>query len=95
MGIIKNKTMERQIMICECHSLEHQVTFWYDEEDNVLHTEIHLTTHKNFLKRLWYGLKYTFGYRSRYGSWDDMIFKPEDLLKLNRHLCDIGPTPQN
>lgn len=27
--------MERQIMICECHSLEHQVTFWYDEEDEL------------------------------------------------------------
>jgi len=28
--------MERQIMICECHSLEHQVIFWYDEEDGDL-----------------------------------------------------------
>ena len=54
--------MERQIMVCECHSLEHQVTFWYDEEDSLLYNEINLTTHRNFFKRLWYGLKYAFGY---------------------------------
>jgi hypothetical protein len=83
--------MERQIMICECNSLEHQVTFWYEEEDDILYNEIHLTTHRNFFKRLWYGLKYAFGYRSRYGAWDEMMFKPEDLLKLREHL-DIHTT---
>jgi len=40
---------------------------------------------------LWYGLKYAFGYRSRYGAWDEMMFKPEDLLKLREHL-DIHTT---
>jgi len=83
--------MERQIMICECNSLEHQVTFWYDEEYDILYNEIHLTTNRNFFKRLWYGLKYAFGYRSRYGAWDEMMFKPEDLLKLREHL-DIHTT---
>jgi len=78
--------MERQIMICECNSLEHQVTFWYDEEDDLLYNEIHLTTYRNFFKRLWCGLKYTFGYRSRYGAWDSTMFKPEDLVKLRKHL---------
>jgi len=87
--------MERQIMVCECHSLEHQVTFWYDEEDSLLYNEINLTTHRNFFKRLWYGLKYAFGYNSRYGAWDSTIFKPEDLLKLNKHLCDMYPRPQD
>ena len=40
--------MERQ-MICECRSLEHQVIFWYDDEDGDLYCEPHLTTHRNFL----------------------------------------------
>ena len=78
--------MERRILICECNSLEHQVTFWYDEEDNMLYNEIHLTTNRNFIKRLWYGLKYAFGYKSRYGAWDSTIFKPNDLVKLRRYL---------
>lgn len=74
--------MERIIMICECSSLEHQVIFWYDEEDNELHCEPHLATGRNFFKRLWFGLKYTFGYKSRLGAWDETMFKDEDLKKL-------------
>lgn len=73
-------------MICECNSLEHQVIFWYDEEDKILYCEPHLTTHKNFFKRLWHSLKYIFGYKSKYGSWDSTLFKDEDLKKLKKHL---------
>lgn len=78
--------MERIVMICECHSLEHQVIFWYDEEDSELYCEPHLTTHRNFFKRLWRGLKYTFGYKSRFGDFDSTIFKKEDLKKLRAYL---------
>lgn len=78
--------IERQILICKCHSPEHQVLFWYDEEDKDLYCELHLTTHRNFFKRLWYGLKYAFGYNSRYGAWDSTIFKEEELEKLKAYL---------
>lgn len=78
--------MERIIMICECHSPDHQLTFWYDEEYDELYCEPHLTTHRGFFKRLWFGLKYAFGYKSRYGDWDSTIFKKEDLKKLKKYL---------
>ena len=78
--------MERKIFICECHSLEHQVIFWFDEEDNKLYCEPHLVTHRNFLKRLWVGIKYAFGYKCRFGDWDETIFKDEDLKKLYKFL---------
>jgi len=78
--------MERQIMICECNSLEHQVIFWYDDRYGCLHCEPHLTTYRNFFKRLWCGLKYAFGYKSRYGDWDEIIFKNDDLVKLRIYL---------
>ncbi len=29
------ESIERLTFICECYSLEHQVSFWYDEEDDV------------------------------------------------------------
>ena len=77
---------ERIFCICECHSLEHQYVFWYDEEDDVLYCEPHLTTHKNFFKRLWIGIKYAFGHKAQYGDWDEFSFKKEDLEKLNDFL---------
>ena len=78
--------MGRLVLICECHSLEHQLVFWYDEESGELYCEPHLVTHRGFLKRLWTGLKYAFGYKSRYGQWDSTIFKEEDLQQLKDYL---------
>ncbi|MFW6281297.1 MAG: hypothetical protein ACOC1O_00705 [bacterium] len=80
--------LERKIMICKCESPEHQVLIWYDEEDGDFYCEPHLTTHRNFFQRLWYGLKYAFGYKSKYGSWDEMIFKEEDLKELRDFLIE-------
>tara|TARA_R110000772_G_scaffold210167_2_gene320705 strand:- start:123 stop:365 length:243 start_codon:yes stop_codon:yes gene_type:complete len=77
---------ERLIIICECSSLDHQVVFWYDEEDFNLTCSINLTTRRNFIKRLWYGLRYAFGYKSRFGNFDETIFKDEDLIKLKEYL---------
>jgi len=78
--------MDRTVMICKCHSLEHQVVFWYDEEWNELYCEPHLTTNESFFKRLWRGLRYAFGYKSQYGDWDSVTFKNEDLILLRDHL---------
>lgn len=77
---------ELQIHICDCNSFEHMAIFWYDEEEKTLHVHTHLITYKGFWKRLWVGLKYAFGYKSRYGEWDDFLFKPEDLAKLREFL---------
>lgn len=78
--------MSKEVFICQCNSPEHQVLFWYDQEDNELFTMPHLSTNRNFFGRLWYGLKYAFGYKSKHGAWDSTIFKDEDLKKLQAHL---------
>jgi len=81
--------MGRQIFVCECHSLEHQVVFWYDQEEGSLYCEPHLTTNRNFIERFWYGVKYALGYKSRFGDWDSTIFQKGDLEKLKKHLNSI------
>ena len=82
-----SKLPERETFVCKCHSLEHQIVFWYDDEDDhELYAEPFLSTDRNFFQRLWYGLKYTFGYKSVYGAWDSMIFKDEDTEKLRQFL---------
>lgn len=83
---------ETKIMICECHSLEHQMQFWHDEEDDCLYAEIHLITHRGFFRRLWYAIKYIFGYKSRFGAWDEFIFgdnNRQDLLNFLTNKVNI------
>ena len=79
---MKEKIDELPIMICECNSYEHQIHVWHEPESDELYFEIHLTTHHGLLWRLWRALKYTFGYKSRYGNWDEFLMKPEDRKKL-------------
>jgi hypothetical protein len=77
---------DRKILICECHSLEHQVSFWYEQDEGTLYVETHLVTHKNFFKRLWVGLKYAFGYKSRFGEWDEILLDPNSQKELYQWL---------
>ena len=74
---------EMKVFICACGNLEHQVIFWHDKEwSDELYTEIRLLNHRNFIKRLWVGLKYAFGYKSRYGNFDSFILSKNDEKKL-------------
>lgn len=77
-----------EIFVCECHSLEHQAKFFYDEEDQRVYVYLHLARH-GFWKRLIAGIRYAFGYSSRFGEWDQFIFKEEDESKLREFLNQI------
>jgi hypothetical protein len=78
---MNRKLEEKEILLCRCHSSEHQILVNYDEDDKMLYLSIHLTK-RNFLKRLKYGLKYIFGYHCKYGHWDEFIFNENDADKL-------------
>lgn len=73
--------METQILTCECHSTEHQIVINYDEEDNIVFCHIHLVKY-GFFKRLVLGVRYIFGYKCRFGHWDEFIFSNKDVNKL-------------
>lgn len=75
---------KEDIIICRCHSPQHQYLFFYDDEDErdkIVYIETHLNK-KPFFKRLKYGIKYIFGYQCNYGSFDEFIIKPEDVDKF-------------
>ena len=80
---------ETEIFVCDCHSFEHQVKFMYDEEDRELYLYVHLNNHDGFWKRLVTGIKYIFGYSSRFGEWDQFIFQEKDEVKLREFLNEI------
>ena len=77
--------MEREFLICQCESIEHQLSFsWISNE---IYGDVYLTIHLaplSLWQRIKNGVKYIFGYRSKYGDFDDMIIKKEDVWKLER-----------
>jgi hypothetical protein len=75
------------VLICECSSREHQIIIEHDNEDNLTYCHIHLVKH-GFWRRLKAGLKYIFGYKCRYGQWEEFILKPEHANQL-RELSDL------
>jgi hypothetical protein len=66
--------MNREVIICDCHSAEHQVIFNYDKEDDDIYIHIHLSN-----PSFWSRLKYLFGYKSRFGAWDEIIVSKEEF----------------
>lgn len=74
--------------VCECGWSEHQfrAVVYEDADTKEFLLEIHLATWRNFWQRLWHGLCYAFGHTSRYGSFDEVIVKREDVARL-RDLC--------
>jgi hypothetical protein len=79
------KKSNEDILICECHSTEHQLIVLYSNEDEypMVYFHIHLNK-RSFWERLKYGIKYIFGYQSQYGAFQEFILNPEDSHKLER-----------
>lgn len=83
------------IIICECSSIDHQITFRtieYIEEDlkrlsilpeelNEVYINIHLNK-KPFWKRVKYAIKYIFGYKCNYGAFDEIIITKDKLKNV-------------
>ena len=78
---------DKEILICTCHSTDHQLIILYDEDtDNeqsypMCYFHIHLKK-RPFLERVKYGIQYIFGRQCNYGAFDEFIFKPKDADKL-------------
>ena len=80
---------KKEILICSCHSTDHQIILLYEEDENketgkgypMCYAHVHLNK-RSFFSRLKYGIKYIFGYKCNYGAFDEFIFNPEDANKL-------------
>ena len=71
-----------EYMECKCQSTEHLVKFHLDLEDGDLCLDVHLANWLPWYKRLVRSIKYLFGYKSKYGDFDNIIFKDEDVDRL-------------
>jgi hypothetical protein len=84
----KHTTMEKEelkdieFMLCDCESIEHQITLRKDDELKDIYMTIHLKPFP-WYKRIANGIKYIFGYRCAYGDFDEFILshKHADTLR--------------
>ena len=79
----------KEVLICDCQSDEHQYLIYYSEDEYhngqkipTVYIHPHLITYRSFWKRLVYGIKYVFGYKSKYGDWDEFMVSPKDANKI-------------
>ena len=71
--------METKFYTCSCLSLEHLFCITCDQEDCFI--SIHLAK-KGFLDRLFHAIKYIFGYRCKYGDFEEIIVKKENVKEI-------------
>jgi hypothetical protein len=76
--------MEKNIIICDCGNNEHQfiISSYSDSHSWELYLEPHLTNYKNVFQRILYGIKYIFGYKSKYGAFDCVIISRDKAQQM-------------
>ena len=74
-----------ELFICKCGNVEHQLIFSYfpDDKDKNVYVSVHLIP-DSFWKRIWNSIKYIFGYKCRFGHFDEFIFRKQDKDKLQK-----------
>lgn len=63
---------------------------YFEDEPTTIYVLTYLAQHRGFFKRCWVALKYIFGYRSKYGDWEESLIEHEEankLWELLEHVC--------
>jgi hypothetical protein len=68
---------------CSCHSPEHTLRFWFDDDEDYpfVYASVFLGS-VPWRRRVWLGIRYIFGYKCRYGHFDEFLLRPEDADRL-------------
>ena len=75
--------MKQTLFVCRCGSLEH--LFIVSAEEEYLFIETHLAP-LPFFERLKHAVRYLFGYRSKYGDFDEIVLDARTALDLGDYL---------
>jgi len=73
-------------VICSCLTADHDIRFMKDTSDGEVWIEVQLNPYKTFVQRIVAGVKYIFGYNSRFGHWDCTVLTPKETDKLLKFL---------
>jgi hypothetical protein len=91
--------LHKQYFECECDDFDHTLRMMYfRDEFDYIYLSIHLRQ-KSFARRLWHAVKYVFGFRSRYGDFDEFLWSPKEATRfrdmLNQYLKDAEKSNEN
>jgi len=92
---LKNGNFDQHghIIRCSCHTSDHQFEInWWESEDKEVYFTIHLNDTYSFWNRLVLGIKYIFGFKSRYGNFAEIILMPEDCKEVSKILDEAVKT---
>jgi len=90
---------EELFLICDCSSPEHHLNFRFlhfdderyaGDETGAIYVSTFLNTYRGIFKRIWIAIKYIFGYKSKYGEWDEIILNDEKRERLRRYLNKVA-----
>ena len=76
------KNLDTDLILCDCMSSEHQIMFTYNEDEKEIYMSVHLFNYRSFFNRIWIALKYIFGYKCRFGHFDEVLLNSEDAEKF-------------
>lgn len=81
-------TEQVYLVLCNCGMPEHQLIAAYTPEDDqeTLYLHVHLGYWEGFWRRLWAGLRYAFGYKSRYGEFDEICLNSQEARSFAEFL---------
>ena len=83
------------ILVCKCSSNEHHIIFSKIEGHDDIYCNMYLNDYKSFMKRFVTGIKYIFGYKCKYGHWDEFILSEkhsDDLKEMSEFLKNKNKT---
>ena len=74
---------------CSCGGDEHTIKFTLckDPDDFCIYVSVFLDQYNPLWKRIWLGIKYIFGYKSRYGHFGCWEMRDDDAKRL-KDMCD-------
>lgn len=77
--------MERELFVCACGDVQHQLVVSYFDDEPELYISTHLRKH-GFLARLWIAIQYIFGKQSVFGAFEETVLEEKDVVRLNELL---------
>ena len=75
-------TVNKICVECNCHSDEHRAFFGMFDERDLIYMHIFLTDYDNLFVRIWKAIKYIFGYKCKYGHWDEFLLSKKEAGEL-------------